>query len=72
MPLQDLDFYFPFIVFFYGLVILLLLYNPLFLKLAEKHLTSSHYEQFLGRLWLGWICLCVGGFWSLQNLIFAS
>jgi len=66
---QDLDYYFPFFVCLYGIFILLVLYSPALVEVAEKNLPKSYLEQFLSRAWLGWVCLVVGGFWSIQHLL---
>lgn len=62
-----LDYYFPFFVFFYGLVINFLLEVPFLVALAQKKL-PSHYAAFEKHRKTALLSLYVGGFWSLQNL----
>jgi len=65
---ETLDFIFPFIVFFYGILMVFVLENQTLQKLAEQRMPElgatlrSHKN-------LAWVCLFVGGLWSLQNVI---
>lgn len=68
MSVAQLDFYFPFIVFFYGAVMAFVLGNPVLMKLARERLPEWHYNRFASHKTLGWVCFFVGGLWSLQNL----
>ena len=68
--LLKLDFYFPFIVFFYGLVITFILEIPTLVAIARKRM-PSHYANFIAHQKIAWVSLCVGGIWSLQNLWFS-
>jgi hypothetical protein len=61
--INQIDFYFPFFVFFYGLVLT-------FLKLAQKEMPVFH-AQFEKHRKLAIISLYVGGLWSLQNMWFS-
>ncbi|MGE3973684.1 MAG: hypothetical protein AB7F59_04070 [Bdellovibrionales bacterium] len=70
MSIQELDFYFPFIVFAYGILMTLVLNSPLVSK-AEHLFPEAILQQFKANRILGFICLFVGGFWALQNLIFS-
>ena len=67
--ISTLDFYFPFIVFFYGLVIYLVLEIPQLVELAQKRMPSQ-YATFERHKKIALASLFVGGFWSLQNLWF--
>lgn len=62
-----LDYYFPFIVFFYGLVINFVLEIPYLLVLAQKRMPSQ-YAAFERHRKIAVISLYVGGLWSLQTL----
>lgn len=62
-----LDFYFPFFVFFYGLVINFLLEIPYLVALAQKNMPSQ-YATFEKHRKIAILSLYVGGLWSLQNL----
>jgi hypothetical protein len=66
MP-QELDFFFPFIVFFYGFLILLVL-EGLPAVVRPEYRTHPLFEMIQKRKNLAWICFFVGGLWSLQNI----
>lgn len=66
---QDLDYFFPFFVCLYGIVMLLALNSPTLVNIAKLHLPKDHFDQFYSRIWLGWACLVIGGIWSFQNLL---
>lgn len=68
--IQFLDFYFPFFVFFYGLVGYFVLEVPLLADLAQKRMPSQS-ANFEKHRRLALLSLYVGGFWSLQNLWFS-
>jgi hypothetical protein len=65
--ISALDFYFPFIVFFYGLVINFVLEVPNLVALAQKRMPSQ-YTAFEKHRKIAIVSLYVGGLWSLQNL----
>lgn len=64
-----LDYYFPFLVFFYGLVMLFVLEIPYFVSLAKKEMPNQ-YLAFERHRKIAVISLLVGGLWSLQNIWF--
>ncbi len=68
--ITTLDFYFPFIIFFYGLVINFILEIPYLVKLARKEMPSQ-YATFEKHRKIAIFSLYVGGLWSLQNLWFS-
>ncbi len=68
--LLKLDFYFPFVVFFCGLVTSLVLEIPALIAIARKEM-PSHYANLIAHQKIAWISLFVGGIWSLQNLWFS-
>ena len=68
MNYQVLDYYFPFIVLFYGLIVSFVLNTPTLVRLAENRLDPRLREQFLAHRGLAILCLVVGGAWSLQNI----
>lgn len=68
--ISQIDFYFPFLVFFYGLVLTFVLEIPYLVKLAQKEMPVYH-AQFEKHRHLAIISLYVGGLWSLQNLWFS-
>ena len=65
--ISTLDFYFPFVVFFYGLVINFVLEIPHLVALAKKRMPSQ-YESFERHRKIAVLSLYVGGLWSLQNI----
>ncbi|MCB0414281.1 MAG: hypothetical protein KDD50_08110 [Bdellovibrionales bacterium] len=68
MSYRILDFYFPFIVFFYGALITFLLSSEFFCKLAEERLPIYMTQQLKSHRILALVSLWVGGLWSLQNI----
>ena len=65
--ISTLDFYFPFIVFIYGLAINFVLEIPYLVALAQKRM-PVRYEAFERHRKIALLSLYVGGLWSLQNL----
>ena len=68
--LHKLDFYFPFIVFFYGLVATFALEVPQLVAIARKEMPSQ-YAALVSHQKIAWLSLFIGGLWSLQNLWFS-
>lgn len=64
MNLARLDFYFPFLVCFYGFLLILADFISLKTNLKNHQL----YQQIANKIPLAWTCLFVGFLWSLQNL----
>lgn len=71
MTPQKLDFIFPFVVFSYGLIMVLVLENPYLIKVGRERMGQA-FHQLSKHKSLGWLCFFVGGFWSLQNIWYAS
>lgn len=69
MNIDILDYYFPFIVFAYGLFYILVSESKIFLA-KGKEVLGSYHPTFLSHKPLAWICLFVGGLWALQNIYF--
>ncbi len=69
MNFEKLDFFFPFLVFFYGIVGTFVLENKALQRLAYHRLPELG-ATLRGHRNLVWVCLFVGGLWSLQNLWF--
>lgn len=67
MTPEKLDFFFPFVVFFYGLLLLLVLENPVLAKLGEERLGAA-FAQLSRHKGLAWFCFFIGGLWSIQNV----
>ena len=68
MTIQELDFYFPFFVFMYGLLVTIPLNTPSLVELAEERLPNDLKKQMQAHRGLAIFCLVIGAFWSLQNL----
>jgi len=64
-----LDYFFPFLVFFYGILMVFMLENSYFRRVGLTRMRAL-YDQLSAHKPIAWICFWVGGFWSLQNLIF--
>jgi hypothetical protein len=69
MTVQELDYYFPFLVFFYGLLISFVLQIPALLKIADDRLPRQMVSQLKAHTGLAFFCLVIGSLWSLQNLL---
>ena len=67
MDYQKLDHFFPYFVFFYGVLVVFVLENKTLDSLGKARI-STLYEGLQRHRALAWICLFVGGIWSLQNL----
>jgi len=70
MTLHMLDYFFPFFVFFYGILLLFVLENSFLYKIAEKRLPEA-LATMRGHKTLAWICFFGGGLWTLQNVLLA-
>ncbi len=68
MNIEQLDHFFPYIVFIYGVVMTLVYHSKFLMSIAENKFPPGFYKQFQSHKLLGLICLMVGGVWSLQNL----
>jgi len=68
MTYKELDFIFPFIVLAYGALITFVLNTPALIKIAEKRLNHDLLKQMNAHRQLAFVCLIIGGIWSLQNL----
>ncbi len=66
--IQDLDFYFPYLVLFYGLVMTVVTHLPRLQEQAERTFNHELLQRFYSHRLLGVCCLFVGGLWSLQRL----
>lgn len=71
MTPQKLDLIFPFVVFFYGLLMLLVLENPYFVKIGQERL-GSQFQQLTRHKGLAWVCFFVGGLWAMQNVWYVT
>ena len=67
MTLAQLDFYFPFVVLAYGLIVTWLTQARWAIRALNK-LPAETRDRFLGHRVLALLCLVVGSIWSLQNL----
>ena len=67
MSPEKLDFIFPFVVFFYGLLVVLVLENPVLVRLGQERLGSA-FENMRQHRGLAWVCFFAGGLWSVQNI----
>ena len=68
MTYKEIDYAFPFFVFFYGLVMTVVLNSPFLLQIGEKYGTHPAFVRFKSHKVLGAVCLILGSLWSLQNL----
>ncbi len=71
MTPEKLDYIFPFIVFSYGLLMVLVLENPVLVRLGEERLGAA-FDNLMRHKSLGWVCFFVGGLWAAQNVWYSS
>lgn len=69
MSVTQLDFIFPFVVFFYGFLAVLVLETPALARLGRERMSDA-WQGIESRKNIAWICFFLGGLWSLQNLWF--
>lgn len=69
MTIEQLDFYFPFFVFCYGLMLTIVLNWPQLIERAESVIAPQYLKQLKAHRGLSILCLWIGGLWSLQNLL---
>ena len=65
--ISQIDFYFPFFIFFYGLVMMFVIEIPYLATLGRKQM-PEYYSLITQHRKIALISLWLGGFWSLQNL----
>jgi hypothetical protein len=70
LPIAQLDYIFPFIVFFYGFVVILVLELPHIKSLAKERMPRQLF-RFEAHRKVALISLYFGAFWSLQTLWFS-
>jgi len=70
MSVKELDYFFPFIVTAYGLIITVLFQSGL-VNLAAGRIPEQMIQRLKGNRILGLFCLIIGSAWSLQNLLFS-
>lgn len=63
----QIDYYFPFITFFYGALILFVLTHPKLVEVGKNKMPEA-YKQLQAHQGLAWLCFVVGGLWSIQNI----
>ncbi len=64
---EALDFYFPLIVCFYGLIVIFVLEIPNFSDLKELRNSWAFQTLEHKKPW-AWTCFVVGMLWSVQNI----
>lgn len=69
MTVNQLDFYFPFVVFFYGFLAVTVVETPALFKLGSAR-GGVAFENLVRRKKLAWISFFLGGLWALQNVWF--
>lgn len=74
--MSQLDFYFPFFVFFYGILMIFMVDNPTFLRLQRQYQGNLFGGRFANLSTLGrreakflWFVVIFSGLWAAQNLL---
>lgn len=70
MNIETLDYIFPFIVFFYGILMIFVIENKALDNLARQRFPTLGATLRSHRT-LAYTCLFVGGLWSVQNMLFS-
>lgn len=70
MQIQTLDFIFPFFVFSYGILVVLVLENKRLALLGQNRMPQL-FAQLSAHKGIAWLSFWVGGLWSLQNILFS-
>ena len=68
MNYAELDYWFPFFVFGYGVLMTVVLFHPRLVELAEERLPYETLMAFKAKKGLALGCLLIGALWSLQNI----
>jgi hypothetical protein len=70
MKYETLDMIFPFLVFFYGIIMIFVIENKSLDKLARQRMpeVAATLRSHRG---IAYTSLFVGGLWSVQNLLFS-
>lgn len=68
MTYQELDNFFPYLVFVYGFLVTFVLSSGPLMRLAEERLPLHLVNQLNGHRVLATVSLWVGAAWVLQNL----
>ena len=68
MTVTQLDLLFPYIFFFYGVLMTLALNSERLSRIADERFPHELLEQWRAHRGLALLCLLVGAAWILQNL----
>ncbi|MCX7978695.1 MAG: hypothetical protein N2578_06785 [Bdellovibrionaceae bacterium] len=69
MTPRELDFIFPFVVFFYGFFVLLVLENPALVRIGQERMPEALLRLKANKP-LAWGSFFLGGLWVIQNMWF--
>lgn len=70
--MSQLDFYFPFFVFFYGILMIFMVDNPSFLRLQRQFqgtLMGDRFSALQRNAKFIWFLVVFSGLWAAQNLL---
>lgn len=65
---QELDLFFPYVMFAYGALVTFVLSSEKLMKLAEERMPAAYRQRLVGAQVLANLSLWLGGLWILQNL----
>lgn len=76
MDISKLDYAFPFLVFAYGFIMVMVIDNPWLAKVAEKKIQAGDVSEAMAATWesirgkrlFAYAMFTIGGLWSLQNI----
>lgn len=65
--MSQLDFYFPFIMFFYGILMIFVMDNPVFVRL-QSQFSGGAFGHVRRKAKFIWTLVIFSGLWAAQNL----
>lgn len=65
---EKLDAIFPWVVLLYGFVVTFVLNQEGLMKIAEQRMDGTLLKNLQGHRAIAFVCLIVGGLWTLQNV----
>jgi hypothetical protein len=68
MTYEKLDHIFPYVIFIYGILCVLVLSSDTLLRLGRERMPADLWTRFQSHKIFAWISAVVGGLWILQNL----
>ena len=68
MNYHEIDRIFPFVVWLYGILLLVVVHHPQLLRRGQEFLPAQVVLRLQAHRGLAWLCFWVGGLWALQEI----